>query len=88
MIPFCFSDYRICVKCGKKAVEMFDKFNRPTHTKLYPVTRMRCANCGAVYYIKWIDEDNNKIPVCTDIDAINKFEDSIIEYAKEMRRKI
>ena len=89
MIPFSFSDYRQCVKCGKKSVEMFDKFNRPTHIKIYPVTKMICSNCGAVYNIKWVDDINgSKIPICTDNEAIIKFEQSIMEYAESKRRKL
>ena len=89
MIPFSFSDYRICVKCGNKTVELYDRFNRPTHIKIYPVTRMVCSNCGTVYNIRWIDDqNNNKIPVCTDKYSIIQFENNIIEYAKENRRKL
>ena len=89
MIPFSFSDYRICVKCGSKSVEMIDKFNRPTRTKFYPVTKMRCNHCGAVYYIKWVEnESGNKIPVCADVDSIDQFKEDIIQYAKSKRRQI
>ena len=89
MIPFSFLDYRICVKCGKKTVELYDRFNRPTHIKIYPVTKMICSNCGAEYNIRWIDDqNNNKIPICTDKYSITQFENTIIEYAKENRRKL
>lgn len=89
MIPFSFTDYRICVKCGQKAVELYDKFNRPTHTKIYPVTKMICSHCGAEYHIKWIDDLNgNKIPICTDNCEVKKIENNIIEFAKSKRRKL
>ena len=89
MIPFSFSDYRKCVKCGKKAVELYDKFNKPTQIKIYPVTKMICSNCGAEYYIKWIDNGNGtKIPICTDDTKIKELENTIIEYSKSKRRKI
>lgn len=89
MIPFSFSDYRICIKCGHKTVNMIDKFDRPTRTKFYPVIKMRCSHCGAEYYIKWIEnESGNKIPICTDVDSINQFKKNIIQYAKDKRRKI
>lgn len=88
MIPFSFSDYRICVKCGNKAVELYDKFNRPTHIKIYPVIKMVCSHCGAEYYIKWVDDAGKKIPVCTDKSEVEEFENNIIEYAKSKRRKL
>ena len=73
-----------------KEVELYDKFNRPTHTDIYPVTKMVCRHCGAVYYIKWVDSDtgNGKIPVCTDKSSISKFQYSIIQYARDKRRKL
>ncbi len=68
---------------------MIDKFGRPTKTKYYPVTKMICNHCGAVYYIKWIEnESGNKIPICADKDSINKFKDTIIQYSKDKRRKL
>ena len=89
MIPFSFSDYRICVKCGHKTVNMIDKFDITTRTKFYPVTKMRCSHCGTEYYIKWIEnESGNKIPVCADVDSINQFKENIIQYAKNKRRKL
>lgn len=89
MIPFSFTNYRICVKCGRKAVELYNKFNKPTHTDIYPVTKMVCSYCGAEYYIKWIDDQTgNKIPVCADDICVRLVESNIIEYSKSKRRKI
>ena len=89
MIPFSFSDYRMCVKCGHMSVDMIDKFNRPTRTNFYPVTKMRCNHCGAVYYIRWVEnETGSKIPVCADVDSIDHFKEEIIEYAKDKRRRL
>lgn len=89
MIPFSFTDYRICVKCGNKTVKLFNKFGSPTNNDIYPVTKLCCTRCGAEYYIKWIDDGaGSKIPICTDNNTIEKIENTIIEYSKSKRRKL
>ena len=89
MIPFGFTDFRNCVKCGNKTVNLYNKFNNPTHNDMYPVTKMVCSHCGAEYHIRWIDDETGKkIPICTDSSNIKNFEDQIIEYSKSKRRNL
>jgi Zn ribbon nucleic-acid-binding protein len=89
MIPFTFMDYRTCVKCGHKSVEMIDKFNRPTHNTFYTVTKMKCNHCGAIYSIKWQENNaGNMVPTCVDKEKILEFENQILEFAESKRRKL
>lgn len=89
MIPFAFTDYRHCVKCDRREVEMIDKFNRPTTNIFYPITKMRCNACGAVYYIRWTEDHNgNKIPICADSSDVKEFEQNITQFSESTRRKL
>jgi Zn ribbon nucleic-acid-binding protein len=89
MIPFTFMDYRLCVKCGHKSVEMVDKFERTTRHTFYTITKMKCSHCGAIYSIKWQEDSSGTlVPTCVDKESITKFEKEILTFSKSTRRKL
>ena len=86
--PIYFYD-NTCVHCGAKAVVPIDKYDRPSKSMIYPIKNLQCMKCNRRYFINWIkDEDDNMIPVTSSKNEISLFEDDVVKYAAEHRRKL
>lgn len=87
--PFYFEDYKICIHCASHNVKLIDKFDRVTRNSIYPLSKLRCADCGTEYYIKWIEnEAGDLIPVCCDDHDIDIVVNNIIEISNSQRRNL
>lgn len=79
-----------CVHCGATDTLRFkDKFNNITKNPVYSVNNMICTKCGREYSIKWERESDEKmIPTCCSDNLILEFEQDIIKFSLEHKRKL
>lgn len=81
-----------CPHCSKdNSLRFLDKFDNKSKDPIYTANKMVCLNCNSEFFIRWIQDPDNKkemLPaVCSD-NRKQKFEDEIIKFAKENRREI
>ncbi len=66
-----------CVRCGHKTVIAINKFGKTEtkHSPIYPLSFMKCTNCGTDYFIRWDDKDGNEfsLPVPVSFNYIDEF---------------
>ena len=73
--PIYFEDYHKCINCGAPMVMPINQYGKDQKVMIYPITHMICKACGKEYFIKWIDKDGKKIPVCCSDDDKKEFID-------------
>lgn len=90
MIPYAYMNFRRCVKCNSMSVEAFDKLGRKAKSSYYALAKFKCKACGAVYYMKWVEDQSSggRIPICADKEEVDNFTDAIIKFTNDKRRKI
>lgn len=78
-----------CIRCGCNGSLTFrDRMGQESRRPIYPICKMVCLNCNTEYFVRWIRNDNDKmIPICVGKDEVKQFEDGIVKFAMESRRK-
>lgn len=88
--PISFID-NTCVHCGEqRSVKFVDIYRNNVKDPIYPATKMVCMKCNTEYFIRWISKENSDemIPVTCSDNIKQIFEEEIIKYSKEHRRKL
>lgn len=72
--PIYFDGVNECVKCGAKdSITMVDKFGVKGDVEIHPFDHMKCKECGAIYSIKWVkNEDGDGMHPCAVDPSIAK----------------
>jgi len=80
-----------CVHCGKDGTLRFkDKFDNITMTPIYTVNNLICTSCGREYPIKWEKSkvNNKMVPTGCSDNLLLEFENDIIKFSLENKRKL
>lgn len=88
--PISFTD-GTCPHCGEKSLRFVDKFDHKSKDPIYPANKLVCINCDKEFFIRWIQDNDNKekmIPLTCSDNMKDKFEKEIIDFAIKNRRKI
>ncbi len=85
--PIYFKD-NTCPHCGSKSIIFLDKFNRECKNPIYPINYMICTKCKRKFFIQWISDKDTMIPVTTSKDSLTIFENNIVKYSLEHKRKL
>ena len=91
IFPISFVD-NICVHCGEeKTLRFEDIYRNNVKDPIYPATKILCTKCNTEYFIRWISKEDDvgeMIPITCSDNVKQIFEEEIIKYSKEHRRKL
>ena len=81
-----------CCHCGGTNTLRFEQENGSiVKDPIYGIQSIYCKKCLTRYFIKWIpksEDSTEMIPLATSSDVISTFEEDIIDYSKQYKRKI
>ena len=81
-----------CCHCGGRNTLRFEQENGSiVKDPIYGITSIYCKKCLTKFFIKWVQESDNSnkmIPLAVSADVIPAFEEDIIKYSKQFKRKI
>ena len=73
--PIYFERKNICVSCGAEgSLKFINIFGKEASHEIHPFESLKCSRCGAVYSIKWIKGNDEKLyPSAVDKNIVRDF---------------
>lgn len=81
-----------CCHCGGRNTLRFEQENGSiVKDPIYGINSIYCKKCLTKFFIKWIPDSKDEtkmVPIATSFETIGIFENDIIEYSKQYKRKL
>ena len=87
--PFIFTA-NTCTACGKEnTLKIIDKFGNVTTKEIHPFDHIKCTSCGAIYAIKWEQDDKDHMhPQAVDPGLKDRFFNGLGNIVQNVKSEI